>query len=185
LKFTPDEDAELVRLVEQLGTTDWPQVAAQLGTRNARQCREMYKNYLDPGLRHGEWTPAEDALLLAKHAKHGSKWNLISRFFEDRSDNALRNRWNHIRRRQGKASSRRVVPFERERPETVAEPREDPPAEPGPPNEDRIPEVSSVPAESRSCFAEPSDLSGHAIKTCQIIEGDPFELWSSIQWTKP
>lgn len=97
-KFTPEEDQKLGDLVKALGSNDWNVVAAFHGTRNARQCRERYHNYLSPSLRDDPWTPEEDALLGEKYAVYGSKWNTISPFFLNRSDISLRNRWQQLQR---------------------------------------------------------------------------------------
>jgi hypothetical protein len=105
LKFTPEEDAKLIELVEELGPKRWIEVSARLGTRNARQCRERYNNYLNPHLRQGLWTAEEDALVERKFAELGPKWNKIGRFFLGRSDNALRNRWMMLARHQAKEKS--------------------------------------------------------------------------------
>jgi hypothetical protein len=91
-KFTPAEDEKLQDLVTEFGPNDWSMLAFLHGTRNARQCRERYQNYLAPTLRSDPWSPAEDALLLEKYAEFGSRWNPIADFFTDRSANSLRNR---------------------------------------------------------------------------------------------
>jgi hypothetical protein len=101
-KFTHEEDVQLTRLVETVGSANWREIAACMKTRNARQCRERYRNYLDPELRWEQWTPEEDALLIAKFRENGPKWNAISQFFTKRSDNALRNRWQQLNRRLSK-----------------------------------------------------------------------------------
>jgi hypothetical protein len=105
LKFMPEEDERLTELVEELGTKRWIEVSAKLKTRNPRQCRERYNNYLNPNLRHGLWTPEEDALLKRKVAELGAGWNKIGKFFVRRSDNALRNRWMMLARHQAKEES--------------------------------------------------------------------------------
>jgi hypothetical protein len=102
LKFSPEEDELLLAIVRQYGVKDWIKVASLIGTRNARQCRERYKNYLDPDLRQGGWTPQEDELLEAKHRDYGAKWNKIARFFVNRSDISLRNRWMVLDRHHAK-----------------------------------------------------------------------------------
>jgi hypothetical protein len=51
-KFTPEEDGTLTHLVTHYGTSNWKGIASLMGTRNARQCRERWNNYLDPKLRH-------------------------------------------------------------------------------------------------------------------------------------
>jgi hypothetical protein len=101
-KFTPEEDAKLDELVKALGTADWNLVAAFHGTRNGRQCRDRYKNYLAPSLRDYAWTPEEDELLIEKYSTYGSKWNKISPFFANRSDISLRNRWQLLQRKDAR-----------------------------------------------------------------------------------
>jgi hypothetical protein len=102
LKFSSDEDARLSQVVAKLGTKDWHHIARCMGSRNARQCRDRWRNYLDPGLRNGDWTAQEDELLSEKYLQLGAKWNKISRFFQGRSDLALRNRWQVLERRTTK-----------------------------------------------------------------------------------
>jgi hypothetical protein len=102
LKFSAEEDGLLVRLVRQFGAKNWMKIAAVLGNRNPRQCRERYNNYLDPHLRQGAWTREEDELLLLKYAEYGCKWNKIGKFFVNRSDIALRNRYQLLARHRVK-----------------------------------------------------------------------------------
>ncbi|KAH0794863.1 Myb-like DNA-binding domain containing protein [Histomonas meleagridis] len=92
-KFTPEEDQKLKELVQIHGTSSWKLISSLMGTRNHRQCRERYKNYLDPNLRNDPWTFEEDHLLVDKFAEYGPRWNKIAKFFTNRSDNSLRNRW--------------------------------------------------------------------------------------------
>ena len=103
VKFTPEEDEALLKLVQQFGTKDWIKISTLIGTRNPRQCRERFKNYLNPELRKDQWTKEEDELLEQKFKEFGAKWNKISKFFVHRSDNALRNRWMMIARHRAKA----------------------------------------------------------------------------------
>jgi hypothetical protein len=88
--------------VTEFGSDDWFLVAFLHGTRNPRQCRDRYQNYLCPALRSDPWTPEEDSLLMQKCAEYGTKWNKIAEFFHDRSDNALRNRWQLLDRREAR-----------------------------------------------------------------------------------
>jgi hypothetical protein len=104
-KFTRNEDLRLCELVETIGMTNWPKIASLMPDRNARQCRERYRNYLDPDLRWDRWTPEEDKLLIAKFRDLGPRWNTIGQFFVNRSDNALRNRWQQLSRRKMKIGS--------------------------------------------------------------------------------
>lgn len=105
IKFTPEEDAKLLRLVQQHGARDWIRISQHMGTRNPRQCRERFKNYINPDLRKDQWTPEEDKILEEKFAEYGAKWNKISRFFVNRSDNNIRNRWMMIARHRSKVTT--------------------------------------------------------------------------------
>jgi hypothetical protein len=93
LKFTPYEDALLMAIIQRIGDGDWTQVAQLMSSRNARQCRERWTNYLSPDLRVGNWTEQEDRLLREMVGRIGMKWNQIAQCFQNRSANCLRNHW--------------------------------------------------------------------------------------------
>ncbi|EAY12980.1 Myb-like DNA-binding domain containing protein [Trichomonas vaginalis G3] len=93
LKFGYEEDLLLYKIVISRSCKNWNEVAAQMGTRNARQCRERWNNYLNPFLRNDPWSPQEDELLISKYKQFGPKWRKIAQFFVNRSDNSLRNRY--------------------------------------------------------------------------------------------
>ena len=94
--FSIEEDAILIYLVKNIGT-NWRQISKQLPGRTERQCRERYKTYLDPNLRHDPWTPEEDQLLIKLYMELGPKWAEMSKSFPGRSDNSIKNRYNtHI-----------------------------------------------------------------------------------------
>ncbi|OHT00412.1 hypothetical protein TRFO_32910 [Tritrichomonas foetus] len=102
VKFTEQEDQLLIDLVNQYGAKDWIKISKLIETRNPRQCRERWKNYLNPNLRKEAWSQEEDNLLTEKVSEFGGKWNKIGKFFQNRSDNSIRNRWMLIARRRSK-----------------------------------------------------------------------------------
>jgi hypothetical protein len=61
--FERHEDELLLELVKQYGTDSWNAIAANLGNRTARQCRNRYVGFLAPGVNSSPWTPEEDDLL--------------------------------------------------------------------------------------------------------------------------
>jgi hypothetical protein len=73
-----------------------------MGRRNARQCRERYKNYLSPQFHNDPWTPAEERLLTEKVKELGQKWSKIATFFKGRSDVNVKNQWAAILTRQAR-----------------------------------------------------------------------------------
>jgi hypothetical protein len=124
-KFTQEEDALLMQLVAVFGTTNWKKIAELIQTRNARQCRERYKNYLDPELRQGSWTQDEDMLLTEQFKEHGPKWNTIAQLFVNRSDMSLRNRWQVLERRMERNGKTALVQSENEASAPIEQPTTD------------------------------------------------------------
>ena len=107
-KFTAEEDKLLLEIASQTKVHNWNEIAQKVGTRNARQCRERWNNYLNPSLRNDPWTEEEDRLLIDLHAEYGTHWNKISKMFCNRSDNSIRNRWQllmrHLEKRNASSS---------------------------------------------------------------------------------
>lgn len=91
-RFSQIEDEKLLQLIGHFGDNDWANVAQEMGSRDARQCRERYRNYLDPDLKHGDWSRNEDARLVSLYALKGPNWNVIAEEFVNRSRIAVRNR---------------------------------------------------------------------------------------------
>ena len=68
--WTPAEDDKLRAAREKSislnqGEVVWKDVAAEVDTRNAKQCRERYANHHDPTIKKGKFSDGEDAHLLA------------------------------------------------------------------------------------------------------------------------
>jgi hypothetical protein len=92
-KFLKAEDDQLRVLVNRYGEQNWNLISSHMNRRNARQCRERYKNYLSPNYRNTPWTPDEEEILAAKVKELGSKWSAIARSFDARSDVNVKNHW--------------------------------------------------------------------------------------------
>lgn len=92
--WTREEDEEIIKYVQTHGDKDWAKLAIILHGRTGKQCRERYKNHLDQSVKHSQWSKEEDDLLIELHNKFGNKWTKISSFFDGRTDNCIKNRWN-------------------------------------------------------------------------------------------
>ncbi|OHS96176.1 Myb-like DNA-binding domain containing protein [Tritrichomonas foetus] len=92
-KFTPEEDAKLLKLVDQFGPCKWDIIALSMPERVGRQCRDRYMNYLSPNINNNPWTTEEDNLLVEKVNEYGTRWSLISLFFQGRTASTLKNKW--------------------------------------------------------------------------------------------
>jgi hypothetical protein len=107
-KFSPAEDARLRNIVLAMRKVNWRVVAQIMGNRSPRQCRERFKNYLEPSLRTADWTAEEDALLLEKFAELGPKWSQMTAFFNRRSGVSLKNHYAKISQRMPLRIDRRI-----------------------------------------------------------------------------
>ena len=94
--FSKKDDEALVAAVLSCETRDWKIISKMLGKWTPRQCKERWKNYVDPSLLKTNWTPEEDNILLQKYAQFGSEWKKISEFLPGRAINAIKNRHHYI-----------------------------------------------------------------------------------------
>ena len=92
--WTREEDEMIINYVKEHGDKDWAKLALALKGRTGKQCRERFKNHLDQSVKHCAWTIEEDNLLIDLHSKFGNAWTKISSYFDGRTDNCIKNRWN-------------------------------------------------------------------------------------------
>jgi hypothetical protein len=97
--FTPVEDQRLLALHKIMGS-DWKLISAAMGTRNARQCRERYRNYLNPKRTSKAWGKNEDELILRKYREIGMQWAAMAHQLPGRTPVDIRNRWTVLYRRE-------------------------------------------------------------------------------------
>lgn len=89
-KFTAKEDDDLRQLVNKFGPNNWTIISNALGNRTPRQCRDRWNNYLSPSANLTEWTHEEDLILMSLYRELGSKWSIISSYFNGRTTASIR-----------------------------------------------------------------------------------------------
>lgn len=106
VKFTPEEDKKLKEIVDQVGTSSWPNVAKYLKGRSSRQCRDRWNHYLSPTANLAEWTPQDEELLLTLYRQYGTKWAFISTHFPGRTAACVRTHCCRLQRMIERTASR-------------------------------------------------------------------------------
>ncbi|OHT15102.1 hypothetical protein TRFO_14454 [Tritrichomonas foetus] len=91
-KFQPEEDEKIKLLVSKYGLK-WDIITKHFGpTRNKRQLRERWQNYLNPNCCK-DFTPDEDDVLIKLVNEIGQKWSKIASIIGNKSGIACRNRY--------------------------------------------------------------------------------------------
>jgi len=95
-KFNSEDDAVLEKAVREMGH-DWTLVAEAVAGKTERQCRDRYKNYLDPNINKSAYTKEEDEFIL-ESAQLGHGWAKISASMTGRTDAQVKKRFHQLRR---------------------------------------------------------------------------------------
>ncbi|KAK3156836.1 hypothetical protein QOZ80_2AG0112610 [Eleusine coracana subsp. coracana] len=120
-KWSQEEDYLIRNHIEKHGIgRSWQALSNTLGLqRCGRSCRSRWLNYLRPGLKHGNFTPAEDKIICEMYSKRGSCWSVIASQLPGRTDLAIKNYWNSTLKKRFSAA-RKTSARRRPRPSPTA-----------------------------------------------------------------
>lgn len=68
-------------------------IAYYLPGQTAGSCKERWQTHLNPVINKGEWTLAEDKLMLTAHLSIGNRWSDLCKVFTGRTSFHTRNHW--------------------------------------------------------------------------------------------
>lgn len=111
--FTKEEDIKLKKLVKlynKKSSIDWFIIAQQMETRNARQCKDRWLNFLDRKINRKPFTAEENLLILQKVTQIGKKWKLIASMMNKRTDVSVKSQYKKLLRRN--ATVQNVIDLE-------------------------------------------------------------------------
>jgi hypothetical protein len=99
-RWTADEDNKLKEAAAKYGGQNWDAVAESVPSRSTRQCRDRWRNALDPSVgmaiaHTGHWTEDEDSMLKDAVQQYGGKnWSAIAKLVPNRRSTQCWGRWN-------------------------------------------------------------------------------------------
>ncbi|KAJ1645097.1 hypothetical protein LPJ64_003280 [Coemansia asiatica] len=99
-RWDRDEDIALLAAVRLYGVGQWTKIAKHVPGRTDVKCRERYMNVLTPDVNNAQWTPDEDARLIALVNRVGiGKWSYVADLLGGRTDNQCWRHWRSLHKR--------------------------------------------------------------------------------------
>lgn len=101
--WSKEEDKRLTEIMKKYkNPRDWDPIAKDHGRgRTAKECHERWIRYLKPGVRKGQWTDHEDAIVMevvtSSNEQPFTRWSDLAQRLPGRVGKQIRDRWvNHL-----------------------------------------------------------------------------------------
>ena len=91
--WSEEENKLLIEWVRKNGHKRWKKCEKIIPGRTSKQCREHWKNCLNPDLIKGFWSSEEDFLIMYFYEKCGGSWKKMINLFNGRTENSIKNRF--------------------------------------------------------------------------------------------
>jgi hypothetical protein len=101
--WSKDDDVRLTEIMKKYkNPRDWEPIAKEHGMgKTAKECHERWIRYLKPGVRKGQWTDQEDAIVIeavtTSSEQPFTRWSDLAQRLPGRVGKQIRDRWvNHL-----------------------------------------------------------------------------------------
>jgi len=101
--WSKDDDNRLTEIMKKhKNPRDWEPISKELGRgKSAKECHERWIRYLKPGVRKGQWTDQEDAIVIEAVTSSAeqpfTRWSDLAQQLPGRVGKQIRDRWvNHL-----------------------------------------------------------------------------------------
>jgi len=95
-RWTKEEDETLLSLVESYGES-WKFISFVMKTRNEKQIRSRYINFIFPGINKHKFSAEEDKILIEKYSIFKKNWVQYTKFLIKRSPRQVENRFKFLK----------------------------------------------------------------------------------------
>ena len=94
-QWTLEQDIQLFEAISVIGSSNWQQIAIEVKDRSGKQCRERWRNQLNPLLNHSSFTVAESWIIFIMRHYNCKSWTDIALQIPGRSDCHIKNFWKY------------------------------------------------------------------------------------------
>ena len=95
-EWAEQEDYVILLAVQKYGTINWNKIASLLHFKTPSQCRQRFKEYLNPTIKTSIWSEEETNMLLKLTKRFPNQWRTISGCLEGRTAQQCKEKFENV-----------------------------------------------------------------------------------------